>query len=86
MKLAGSLNADWAASNWRQQAQLFAQNEVDLTEVVRLDSAGLALLVKWGKACLARGGRLQVQGADDNFLKLASLYGVAELFDLASLH
>ncbi|WP_409420937.1 STAS domain-containing protein [Pseudaeromonas sp. ZJS20] len=86
MKLEGSLNAAWAASSWRQQAQLFAQAEADLTEVVRLDSAGLALLVKWSQSCLARGERLRILGADDNFLKLASLYGVAELFDLAPLH
>jgi len=86
MKLEGSLNAAWAASSWRQQAQLFAQREADLTEVVRLDSAGLALLVKWGQACQARGSRLRILGANDNFLKLASLYGVAELFELAPLH
>ncbi|GAA4498505.1 STAS domain-containing protein [Pseudaeromonas paramecii] len=86
MKFDGSLNAAWAASSWGQQAQLFAQDEADLTEVVRLDSAALALLVKWSQACQARGSRLRILGADDNFIKLASLYGVAELFELAPLH
>ncbi|MCD8548701.1 MAG: STAS domain-containing protein [Aeromonadaceae bacterium] len=86
MRLTGTLDAAWAASQWGQQAILFAQDAADLTEVSRLDSAGLALLVKWGQACLARGKRLQIQGADENFLKLANLYGLAELFDLTPPH
>ncbi len=52
----------------------------NLGGVTTLDSAGLALLVKWAKAALARGATPQLVGASSDFYTLANLYGVAGLF------
>lgn len=82
MKLDGILNAAWATAAWPGRATLFADGQADLSAVQRIDSAGLALLVKWAKHRRAEGESLEVIGANSNFLKLATLYGVESLFCL----
>ena len=57
----------------------------ELGGVTTLDSAGLALLVKWAKAVLARGATPQLVGASSDFYTLANLYGVADLFQSTPL-
>ncbi len=84
MKLSGDLQATQVLDLWQRRAEWWQGDQLDLGEVTSLDSAGLALLVKWAKAVLARGATPQLVGASRDFHTLANLYGVAGLF-LSSL-
>lgn len=86
MKLDGILDAQRVAAWWPERERMFRDGQIDLSAVEKVDSAGLAFLVKWAQARLAAGGRLQLSGASDAFIKLVRLYGVAELFNLDARH
>ncbi|MCH7373453.1 MULTISPECIES: STAS domain-containing protein [Aeromonas] len=80
MKLSGELQAPQVVDLWQRRSEWWQDDELELGEVTTLDSAGLALLVKWAKAALARGGSPRLVGASRDFHTLANLYGVADLF------
>lgn len=80
MTLNGELQAPQVVELWQRRAEWWQDDELELAEVTTLDSAGLALLVKWAKATLARGGTPRLVGASRDFHTLANLYGVADLF------
>ncbi|MGY3886092.1 STAS domain-containing protein [Aeromonas aquatica] len=80
MKLSGELQAPHGVDVGPRRAEWWEDDERGLGEVTTLDSAGLALLVKWAKAALARGGSPRLVGASRDFHTLANLYGVADLF------
>jgi Predicted NTP binding protein (contains STAS domain) len=84
MKLTGNLDAAQVTQLWPGRSDLFRQNELDVSSVNKVDSAGVAFLVKWAQACQATNQRLLVQGASPELVQLISLYGVSALFDLAS--
>ncbi len=86
MKLEGVLDAQRVAACWPEREALFADNQLDLSAVQKVDSAGLAFLVKWAQARLAAGERLQLSGAADAVINLANLYGVASLFNVIPSH
>ena len=80
MTLCGDLQAPQVNDLWQRRADWWQDDRLDLGGVTTLDSAGLALLVKWAKAALARGATPQLVGASSDFYTLAKLYGVASLF------
>lgn len=52
---------------------------VDATELIRFDSAALAVLLEFRRQCLALGKRFQVHGLAPRLLDLAALYGIQDL-------
>ena len=80
MILSGELQAPQVKDLWQRRNDWWQHDQLELGDVTTLDSAGLALLVKWAKAVLARGATPQLVGASTDFYTLANLYGVASLF------
>ena len=80
MKFSGDLQAPQVNALWQRRADWWQEDQLELSGVTTLDSAGLALLVKWAKAVLVRGATPQLVGASTDFYTLAKLYGVASLF------
>ena len=80
MILSGDLQAPQVNDLWQRRADWWQDDRLELDAVTTLDSAGLALLVKWAKAALARGATPTLVGASNYFHTLANLYGVASLF------
>ncbi|HHQ4456366.1 STAS domain-containing protein [Aeromonas hydrophila] len=85
MRLSGELQAAQVVELWQRRADWWQEDQIELGDVTTLDSAGLALLVKWAKAALARGAIPQLVGASTDFYTLANLYGVAGLFQSTPL-
>ncbi|MFM5803718.1 STAS domain-containing protein [Aeromonas veronii] len=85
MTLSGELQAPQVNDLWQRRAEWWQDDQLELSGVTTLDSAGLALLVKWAKAVLARGATPQLVGASSDFYTLANLYGVAGLFQSTPL-
>ncbi len=84
MKLTGNLDATQVSLLWAERDDLFRQNEINVNEIGKIDSAGIAFLVKWAQACQARNDRLSVLGGSAEFCQLIALYGVEPLFNLIS--
>jgi phospholipid transport system transporter-binding protein len=84
MKLTENLDASQVAIWWPERIALFQQNSIDVSSVNKIDSAGVAFLVKWAQACQLDNQRLSIQGASPELVQLISLYGVSALFDLVS--
>ena len=80
MTLQGELQAPQVNALWQRRSEWWQDDALDVSGVTTLDSAGLALLVKWAKATLTRGATPQLVGASTDFYTLAKLYGVASLF------
>ncbi|MDM5059006.1 STAS domain-containing protein [Aeromonas rivipollensis] len=80
MTLQGELQAPQVNALWQRRSEWWQDDALDMSGVTTLDSAGLALLVKWAKATLTRGATPQLVGASIDFYTLAKLYGVASLF------
>ncbi|MDM5086025.1 STAS domain-containing protein [Aeromonas rivipollensis] len=80
MTLHGELQAPQVNALWQRRSEWWQDDALDMSGVTTLDSAGLALLVKWAKATLTRGATPQLVGASTDFYTLAKLYGVASLF------
>lgn len=55
---------------------------LDASALTELDTAALAVLLECKRACAARGQTLGLTAAPDKLVKLAQLYGVAELLAL----
>ena len=79
MTLQGELQAPQVNALWQRRSEWWQDDELDMSGVTTLDSAGLALLVKWAKATLTRGATPQLVGASTDFYTLAKLDGVASL-------
>ncbi len=59
---------------WRQSAEMFVDQtvlQIDLAQVTRTDSAGLALLVEWLREASRRGGRVEFLNPPAQLLALA---------------
>lgn len=85
MILTGDLNATQVSLRWLERVELFQQNKVNVRAVNKIDSAGVAFLVKWAQARQLDNQRLIIEGASPELVLLISLYGVSTLFDLVSL-
>jgi phospholipid transport system transporter-binding protein len=84
MTLTENLNAAQVTVWWPERAELFQENRIDVSAVHKIDSAGVAFLVKWAQARQLVNQRLSIQGASPELVQLISLYGVSALFDLVS--
>lgn len=63
---------------WARRRQLFIADAVDLDACNAVDSAGIALLVRWSKQLTPQ--RLQLRHAPPKLLSLLRTYRVTELF------
>ena len=64
---------------WKQRSDFFSADVVNLGGV-KIDSAGVAFLVRWTKS-LKKGRKLKLINADEDLLKLISVFRIADLFD-----
>lgn len=84
LSLHGTLTLDNVASTWRESRTLLHEgiNAVDLSDVTRVDSAGLALLLEWQARAKAREQSLQFMNAPDDLVRLANLSEATGLLGL----
>lgn len=83
--LHGHLDLDTVPEALKQGAEAFHDVEgvvLDLVEVDRVDSAGLALLVEWTRLARRRGGRIRFVNAPQGLRNLASVCGVDQALKL----
>ena len=82
--LHGMLTLENVASTWRESRSLLHEGIriVDLSDVSRVDSAGLALLLEWQAQATSRDRPLKFENAPDDLLRLANLSEASELLGL----
>lgn len=56
--------------------------QIDLSEVKRIDSSGLALLLEWQSKASAAGGRIAILNAPNDLARLARLCEAEELLQM----
>ncbi len=81
-ELSGDVGFDDAARLLREGEAAFGelkQLEIDLAQVARVDSAGLALLLEWSDAARAAGRALRYRNVPPAIASLAGISDVAEL-------
>ncbi|MCX8085505.1 MAG: STAS domain-containing protein [Rhodocyclaceae bacterium] len=83
--IAGRMTLERAAALLAEgQAALAAGRErFDLAAVTEVDSSGLAVLFGWQRAARANGKNLRIANPPQSLIKLAEVYGVAELLPWA---
>jgi phospholipid transport system transporter-binding protein len=70
----GAIVFDSVAALWRQSVDIFPREgvfQIDLAQVTRTDSAGLALLVEWLREASRRGARVELVNFPAQMLALA---------------
>jgi phospholipid transport system transporter-binding protein len=70
----GAMTFESVTDLWRQSDAMFSDHtvvEIDLAQVTRTDSAGLALLIEWLREASRRGGRIELQNPPPQLLALA---------------
>ena len=82
MKLEGVLDATAVCQLWAQRETIFKETELDLAGVEQITSAGIALLVKWGKAAEQSGKTLTLLHVPVATKHALMLFGVETLFRL----
>ena len=87
LALPATLTMDEASATLARLQQALASRGsapalLDASALTELDTAALAVLLECKRACAARGQTLGVSAAPDKLVKLAQLYGVAELLAL----
>lgn len=82
LMVQGDLNHNSVASLWQDRKQWLTSSGpvvFDMSQVVQVDSAGLAFLIQL-KAELQQAGRdMQLQGMQEQFWAFAKVNGVVEL-------
>jgi len=82
LKLSGSLDFSTSVFLQRQGIEWLNKeliSEIDLTEVIGANSAGLALLLAWQSEALRLGRKLSFSNLPECLVAAADLYGVSEL-------
>ncbi|MBT8061207.1 MAG: STAS domain-containing protein, partial [Gammaproteobacteria bacterium] len=84
LSLHGTLTLDNVASTWRESQSLLHEGiqTVDLSDVTRVDSAGLALLLEWQARAHKRHKALRIVNAPDDLIRLADLSEAKDLLGL----
>ncbi len=85
LALPATLTMDEASATLARLQQALAGGGaavLDASALTELDTAALAVLLECKRRCAARGQTLAVTAAPDKLVKLAQLYGVAELLGL----
>ncbi|MCX8016687.1 MAG: STAS domain-containing protein [Rhodocyclaceae bacterium] len=85
LAIAGSMTLERAPALLAEgNAALAAGRELfDLSGVSEVDSSGLAVLFAWQRTARASGKNLRIAHPPEGLIKLAHVYGVAELLPLA---
>jgi phospholipid transport system transporter-binding protein len=75
--LRGELDRETLLPLWEQRERLLADKTVlDVTQLQRVDSSGLALLVHLREQQRQRGVELKISGASDRLKTLITLYNL----------
>jgi phospholipid transport system transporter-binding protein len=78
----GAMTFESVSDLWRQSEDMFSGEgvfQIDLAQVTRTDSAGLALMVEWLREASRRGARIEFLNMPEQLL---SLVGAANLEDV----
>jgi len=85
--LRGELTFESTPAIYEELEQKFQSSgeviSVDLAEIDRTDSAGLALLLEWQAMANQQHRRLNVRNAPDNLIQLAKLCEADKLLELS---
>lgn len=84
--ISGELNFDSVRSLWQQAAQRFGEQSslcIDLAQVKRSDSSGVALLVEWLRQAKARQQDLQFVNVPPQMLSIIQVADLDKLLPLA---
>ena len=77
LALRGELDQEFILSLWNARAQVTEEvSVIDLNEVTRVDSAGVALLVHFVALIRRQGKEAQLVGKSENLQTLVSLYNL----------
>lgn len=85
LKVKGELTFVTANAIFQQSQTLFAPIsalDIDLADVTRSDSAGLALLVEWIRSARQKNKTIVFHNVPDQILAIASASGVDELLPI----
>ncbi|CAE1150578.1 lipid asymmetry maintenance protein MlaB [Serratia sp. Tan611] len=78
--LHGDLDRETLLPLWRQRAKLLkGKTAIDVAQLRRVDSSGLALLVHLRAEQLRNGVELKISGATDRLRTLIALYNLQEI-------
>lgn len=85
-QLQGSLDLHSVVRLLTQSEMMFHNNtsalSVDMEPVMRVESAGLALLVEWQRRARATGKTIQYENVPAQLVDIARLSGVAKILSL----
>mgnify|MGYP002110304062 FL=1 len=65
---------------WSLRAEIFKNQEIDLSAVKSIDSAGIAFLVQWSKAL--KGQKLKLKNPPLAATNLIATFALAPLFEI----
>jgi len=65
---------------WEERSEIFKAKSLDMSDIKKIDSAGISFLVQWAKALPEK--RLKLANVPENALNLISTYKVNALFDI----
>ena len=84
LSLHGELTLDNVASTWRESRNLLngQVDVVDLSDVSRVDSAGLALLLEWQAEAKSNNRELRFNAAPEDLVRLTSLCEATQMLGL----
>ena len=87
LSLHGNLTLENVTHTWRESQTLLHEeiDKIDLSDVSRVDSAGLALLLEWQSRALTQHRRLQFDSAPEDLVRLAALCEATELLGLSKI-
>ena len=77
----GPMTFDSVTDLWRQSEEMFSGEtvfQIDLAQVTRTDSAGLALLVQWMREASRQGARVELLNLPTQMLALADAANLEE--------
>lgn len=80
LSIVGSFDFLQVEKLWANKDELFINNSIDLSNVIKVDSAGIAFLVIWAKNL--SGTKLHIKSMPLEAKHLVELFKVTELFDL----
>ncbi len=78
----GAMTFDSVTDLWRQSEEMFSGEtvfQIDLAQVTRTDSAGLALLVQWMREASRQGARVELLNLPTQMLALADAANLEEV-------
>lgn len=82
LQLSGELDRDSLLAFWDQRQSLLKEIEViDVANLTRIDSTGLAMFIQLQGEWQSQGHKLVISGISENFQTLIELYGLTSLLN-----